>query len=351
VDVALVGPTASGKSEIALDVVRAVRSARVPGDASASGDGGAPDDTWAPGVASAPGLGGGDDVELVSVDSMAVYRGMDLGTTKPTVEVRNEVAYHLVDLVDPDESFTVTQFQAAARDALAGIGARGNRAVLVGGTGLYLRAVTDGLEFPGRFDDVATGLRAELDADGPRGGQARAAAVAGLYDRLVRLDPAAAARIEPGNERRLMRALEVTIGSGRPFSSFGPGLERYPASGTAFVGLRPDPAETDRRIGERFTRMMDAGLLDEVRSLTARPGGLSRTARQALGYRELLAHLEHGVPLEEAVDEAVRRTRRFARRQWAWFRRDPRIEWVAPGDDPVAAVLSALQGRACLPDR
>lgn len=325
-DVALVGPTASGKSAVALEVVRAVRAAGVV----ATGNG---------------------DVELVSVDSMAVYRGMDLGTAKPTPEVRAEVRYHLIDLVDPDEGFTVTRFQEAARTARSGITARGNRAVLVGGTGLYLRAVIDDLEFPGRFDAVAAGLRAGLDAAGPEGSDERAAAVADLHVRLVGLDPAAAARIEPGNERRLVRALEVTLGSGRPFSGFGPGLERYPPTAVALVGLRPDPEVTDRRIAERFAALMDAGLLDEVLALAARPAGLSRTARQALGYRELLAHVEDGVPLDEAVDEAVRRTRAFARRQWAWFRRDPRIAWVAPGDDPVAAVLGALDGRTRAPDR
>ena len=161
----------------------------------------------------------------------------------------------------------------------------------------------------------------------------------------------AAARIEPGNERRLVRALEVTLGSGRPFSSFGPGLERYPPSPVTMVGMRRDAAESDRRIEERFTRLMDEGFLDEVRGLAARPGGLSRTARQALGYRELLTHLEDGVPLEDAVAEAIRRTRAFARRQRAWFRRDPRIEWVDPGDDPVTVVLGHMDRDADGPPR
>jgi len=327
VDVAVVGVTASGKSQVALDVVRTLRTAADPHRADPRGTGG-------PTV----------DVELVSVDSMAVYRGMDIGTTKPSPEVRAEVRYHLVDLVDPHEEFTVTRFQEAARTAVDGIATRGHRSVLVGGTGLYLRAVTDGLEFPGRFADIAAGLRSDLDARGPAGSPERAAAVAGLHERLRALDPVAASRTETGNERRLVRALEVTLGSGRPFSSFGPGLGRYPPTTVALVGVRHDPADTDRRIGERFARMMDAGLLDEVRALSARPGGLSRTARQALGYRELLGHVEQSVPLAEAVEEAVRRTRRFARRQWAWFRRDPRIQWVDPGDDPVPAVIARLEG-------
>ncbi len=313
--VALVGPTASGKSAAALAVARAVRDGRA---------------------------GTGSPVELVSVDSMAVYRGMDIGTAKPTPAERAEVDYHLLDLCDPSEEFTVRQFQAAARDVLGGIAARGHRALLVGGTGLYLRAVVDDLHFPGRYPEVAGELTAELDAAGPVGGAARDAALDRLHRRLAALDPTAAGRIDPANERRLVRALEVSLGAGRPFSSFGPGLERYPPTPTVLVGLGHPPEEGDRRIAERFDRLLRAGLLEEVRALAARPGGLSRTARQALGYRELLAHVEQGVPLERAVEEAVRRTRSFARRQWAWFRRDPRIVWVEPGDSPVAVAVRLL---------
>jgi tRNA dimethylallyltransferase len=316
VAVALVGPTASGKSQLALDLVRAVRAR------------------------------GEVEVELVSVDSMAVYRGMDIGTAKPSPAVRAEVRYHLLDLADPDEEFTVTRFQQAAQAALADIARRGHRALLVGGTGLYLRSVTDSLEFPGRYPQVAAGLRAELDGAGADGSEARADATAALHHRLCALDPVAAARIEPGNERRLVRALEVTIGAGRPFSSFGPGLERYPDTSMPLVGIRPSPEEGDRRIADRFTHLLDQGLLDEVRALAARPGGLSRTARQALGYRELLRHVEDGIPLGEAIDEAVRRTRQFSRRQWSWFRRDPRIEWLAPDADPVETLLARMGGGA-----
>ena len=214
----------------------------------------------------------------------------------------------------------------------------------MGGTGLYLRSVTDDLEFPGRYTDVAAGLVADLDRHGAPGTAAREVALSGLHDRLLVLDPVAAGRIGTGNERRLVRALEVTLGSGRPFSSFGPGLGRYPPTEVGLVGMHPDPEDTDRRIAERFDRLLDAGLLDEVRGLAARPGGLSRTARQALGYRELLSHVEDGVPLPEAVDRAVQRTRQFARRQWAWFRRDPRITWIGPGDDPAAVLTARVTG-------
>jgi tRNA dimethylallyltransferase len=273
------------------------------------------------------------DTEILSVDSMSVYRELDLGTAKPTAAVRAEIPHHLIDLVDPSEEFTVAQFQGAAREALVQVEGSGHRALLVGGTGLYVRAVVDDLALPGRWPAVRTELEAgALTPDG----------VAALYGRLRDLDPVAATRTTPTNARRIVRALEVTLGSGRPFSSFGPGLERYPPTRFVLIGLRFDPPSVDRRIEERFAGWMDAGLLEEVRGLAARPAALSKTARQALGYKELLAHLEgHGL-LDSAVDEAVRRTRSFARRQWAWFRRDPRIRWVDTHDEAVAAVAAAL---------
>jgi tRNA dimethylallyltransferase len=153
----------------------------------------------------------------------------------------------------------------------------------------------------------------------------------------------AASRIEPGNVRRLLRAMEVTVGSGQPFSSFGPGLDRYPPTPVQLVGIDYDAGQLDGRIAERFERLMERGFLAEVRGLAARPGGLSRTARQALGYRELLSHLEGGVPLAEAVDGAVRRTRAFARRQLAWFRRDPRIVWLDPDADVAGEIAARFE--------
>jgi tRNA dimethylallyltransferase len=274
---------------------------------------------------------------------MAVYRGMDIGTAKPSAEVRSEVPYHLVDLVDPSDEFTVQQFQAAALSVLDGIAGRGHRALLVGGTGLYLRSLIDDLTFPGRFPDLSSALAAELEGAGPSGSPEARSALAGLYARLVDLDPVAAARMEPTNRRRIVRALEVTMGSGRPFSSFGPGLEAYPPTRFALIGL-PLAEDSDRRIEERFAAQLEAGFVDEVRALADRPGGLSRTARQALGYRELLTHLEEGVPVEVARAEAIRRTKVFARRQWAWFRRDPRIVWVGDEVDQVARVTAAFAG-------
>jgi len=272
---------------------------------------------------------------------MCVYRGMDLGTSKPSAAARALVPHHLLDLVEVDTEFGVSEFQQVARAALADIGSRDRHALLVGGTGLYLRAVVDDLCIPGRFPGVAAELEAELDE-----GRAE---VPQLHARLRALDPQGAERMEPSNRRRVVRALEVTIGSGRPFSDYGPGLEAYPPSACPMVGIEVDADEVDRRIAHRFAGWMDDGLLDEVRALAARPGGISRTARQALGYRELLAHVEDGLPLAACVEEAVRRTRTLARRQASWFRRDPRIVWVAGGDVVVDHMDQALgaygQGR------
>jgi tRNA dimethylallyltransferase len=292
--VALVGTTASGKTEAALAVANKL-----------------------------------GDVEIVSVDSMCAYRGMDIGTAKPSVEIRREIPHHLVDLVDPDEEFSVSEFQRRARAALDDIGGRGKRALLVGGTGLYLRAVVDDLRLPGRFPEV----RAELEP----------VETEALFVRLQSLDPLAASRTTPTNRRRILRALEVTLGAGQPFSSFGPGLTAYPPCRFVLVGLPFVPDQVDARVEIRFRRWIEEGLVDEVRALAARPQGLSRTARQALGYRELLTHVEDGVPLEEAVQAAIVRTRSFARRQWSWFRRDPRIAWVPPDGDPVELLLEAFQ--------
>jgi tRNA dimethylallyltransferase len=293
---AIVGPTASGKSALALALAR-----HHP------------------------------DVELVSLDSMQVYRGMDIGTAKPTPAEQAEVPHHLIDLADPDEEMTVARFQQEFRTTIAALEAAGRRAVLVGGTGLYLRAVVDDLDIPGQFPEVRAGLEQEPDT-------------AALHARLAELDPIAAGRMEPTNRRRVVRALEVTLGAGRPFSSFGPGLEAYEPSPVRLVGVQVERSALDCRIDRRFRAQIDAGFVAEVEGLAARRPPMSRTARQALGYRELLEHVEHERPLDESVEEAITRTRQFARRQERWFRRDPRIEWVAPDtpDDP-GELAAALQ--------
>jgi len=291
---ALVGPTASGKSALALELARRH-----------------------------------GDVEIVSVDSMQVYRGMDIGTAKPSPAERAEVAHHLLDVCGPDDDYTVARYQRDCLAALADIEARGRRAVLVGGTGLYLQAIVDGLDIPGRYPQV----RAELDTESDEA----------LHARLTRLDPLAASRIEPSNRRRTLRALEVTIGAGRPFSSFGPGLDHYADAPFPIMGIDRQRDDLDHRIEARYESQMADGFLAEVRGLLAGPGGLGRTARQALGYAELVEHLEVGTPLDEALTHAVQRTRRFARRQQRWFHRDRRIVWIdAAGANPVAELSRSL---------
>ncbi len=263
-------------------------------------------------------------VELVSVDSMAVYRGMDIGTESPRECVAD---WHLVDIADPSEDFSVAQFQAAAIEALQQISSRGHTAILVGGTGLYHRAVIDGLDLPGRYPDVAAEL--ESEASTPAG-------LERLYERLATLDPLATSRIEPGNTRRIVRALEVTLGSGQLFSSFGPGLEHYPSAGPRLAGLFLSRPELDRRLKERLESELDAGWLGEVETLAQHPAGLSRTAAQAIGYRELLGVVRHQTSLDDAKAEILRRLKSFARRQESWFRRDPRVKWFS-ADSPNLA--------------
>jgi tRNA dimethylallyltransferase len=297
---ALVGPTASGKTQVALEVARTF-----------------------------------GDIEIVSVDSMQVYRGLDVGTAKPAPAERATVAHHLIDVADPSEDWSVARFQLAARGAVAEIEARGYRALLVGGTGLYVQAVVDDLHFPG--EDLE--LRAELEAWTSEPG-----GVAAAYAEVSARDPDAAARIDPHNARRIVRALEVIRLTGKPFSSFGPGVSTF--GPTAFpvrlAGIwLPRPILADR-IARRFAAMREAGLLDEVRGLAGSNGGLSRTARQAIGYKELLAHLEGAEPsVDAAFETATRRTRSFARRQRMWFRRDPRVTWYGAGENP-ASILPAL---------
>ncbi len=290
---ALVGPTACGKSALALLAARAL-----------------------------------GDVELVTADSMQVYRGMDIGTAKPTAAEQAEVPHHLLDVAGPGEDWDVARFVMLARRAVEGIEARGRRPLLVGGTGLYVHALVDGFGVPGRWPDVARSLEAASNAE--------------LYARLRGLDPVAAARVEPENRRRLLRALEVTLGSGRPFSSFGPGVSAFPSSDWDLAGVWLPRAVVRRRVATRFEAMLEGGLVDEVRGLLA-AGPLSRTARQALGYREVLAHLEQGVALADAGALAVDRTRQFARRQRMWWRRDQRVTWFGAPSDPMDA-LPALLG-------
>ena len=202
--------------------------------------------------------------------------------------------------------------------------------MLVGGTGLYFHAVIDGLRPPGQYPSVRERLEQEVDT-------------ATLHRRLTALDPLAASRMETSNRRRIVRALEVSIGSGRPFSEYGPGMAKFPPTSWRLAGVWLPRPVIGARIAARLADMVAGGLVAEVEQLRARPGGISRTARQALGYREVLTHLEGAVPLAAAVVEAERRTRAFARRQRVWWRRDPRLQWYGALENPFA-VLPQLLG-------
>lgn len=293
---ALVGPTASGKTEASLEIAEALGA------------------------------------EILSVDSMLVYRGMDVGTAKPTAEHRARVRHHLIDLVEPSEPFSVVAFQAAAREAADGVRRRGSRPLLVGGSGLYFRAVVDELEFPGTEPDVREELEDEVEAWG----------VEQMHGRLADLDPVAAGKIEPGNVRRTVRALEVAAITGRPFSSYADAWSAYPAERVVVAGVRPIGQELSARIGERVRRMLEAGWIDEVRSLVDRGFGSWLTATRAIGYAELARHLDGELDLDEAVTLTVRRTKELARRQLAWFRRDPRVRWFDVGEDGASAAVDRI---------
>ncbi|TPW14917.1 MAG: miaA [Acidimicrobiaceae bacterium] len=297
----ILGPTASGKSDVAMALASALTG-----------------------------------VEIVAVDAMQVYRGMDIGTAKPTRRDQAAVAHHCIDLVDPDHDFAVAEHVQAATVALADIERRGCRPVLVAGTGLYLRALTDPMELPGTWPEV----RARLEA------RAAALPVEHLYSELVAVDPDAAGKVEPGNLRRIVRALEVCEGSGRRFSSFGPGLDSYAPTRFVQVGLRWTRAALAERIEKRVQAMIAAGLCAEVVAVLERWPEMSRTARQALGYKELIAHLDGVVSFDEAVEQIIVRTRQYAVRQDRWYRRDPRIQWIDIHTDPVAEAVPVISGLA-----
>ncbi|MGH2687040.1 MAG: tRNA (adenosine(37)-N6)-dimethylallyltransferase MiaA [Actinomycetota bacterium] len=271
------------------------------------------------------------DAEILLIDSMTVYRGMDVGTAKPSSEERARVAHHLVDVADPARPFSVAEFQRLAAESLAGIADRGRRPFLVGGSGLYFRAIVDGLEFPGTDPELRGELEAEAAALGP----------APLHERLAAFDPGAAAKMEPSNARRIVRALEVAALTGRPFSEYGEPWDRYPEGRVRAAGVTMSAEAMRPRIEARARAQLEGGLLDEARSLLR--SGLERTAAQAIGYAEALEHLEGRLSLDRALERIVRRTRTLARRQMAWFRRDPRIRWFEADGRGAAGLIDELE--------
>jgi len=310
--VAVVGPTAAGKSDLSLGLAQAL------GRPAAAG----------PGGPIGPTAGG----EIVNTDSMQLYAGMDIGTAKLPVGERRGVVHHLLDVLDVTEPATVAEFQGWARAVIADCRARGVVPVLVGGSALYTRAVLDRFEFPGTDPEVRARLEAELAEQG----------AASLHDRLAQVDPEAAARIERANGRRIVRALEVVEITGRRFSATLPSLT-YADPATVQVGVDIPRALLDERIEQRVRAMWEAGLVEEVRRLAGAGLADGRTASRALGYQQVLAHLAGEISEAEAFERTVTGTRRFARRQDAWFRKDPRIHWVRWDDpDRVERALAAV---------
>ena len=285
--VAVVGPTGSGKSGLAMAAAERVLAEDVA-------------------------------VEIVSVDAFTVYRGMDVGTAKPTAAERARLPHHMVDVLEPEQECTVGWFQREARAAIEAVRGRGAVPLLVGGSGLYFRGVVDPLEFPPTDPKV----RARVEAEHPTAEAAHAA--------LRAADPAAADRMDPGNHRRAVRALEVIALTGRTFSSFRTAWEGADSvyAGLVVLGVDVPRAELTARIDERTDAMLAAGWVRECQALRERD--LSATARQALGYAELFEHLDGACTLEEAAERIRVRTRRYAAYQARWFRRDPRVRWRAP---------------------
>jgi tRNA dimethylallyltransferase len=268
------------------------------------------------------------NTQIVVCDAMQVYKRMDIGTAKPTTEDQQLVQHHCIDLVAPSARFTVSDYQKDARTAVAKIHETGANALVVAGTGLYLTSLIDELSFPGEWPAVRAELQREPD-------------VAALYRHLKALDPVAAKNIERSNRRRIERALEVCIGSGKPFSDNAPGTGAYPDNGVVQIGLLWPRDVLVKRVESRVKAMLQRGFLEEVVQLR-KDGAMSQTARQALGYAELNRHLDGRCTLDQAVGDIVIHTRQFAVRQERWFRRDPRIRWVHIEKDPVAEIAPIL---------
>ncbi|MFJ9809319.1 tRNA (adenosine(37)-N6)-dimethylallyltransferase MiaA [Streptomyces sp. NPDC101158] len=291
--IAVVGPTAAGKSDL--------------------------------GVFLAQQLGG----EVVNADSMQLYRGMDIGTAKLTVEERGGIPHHLLDIWDVTEAASVAEYQRLARAEIDRLLAEGRTPVLVGGSGLYVRGALDVMEFPGTDPELRARLEAELEERGS----------GVLHARLAAADPEAARAILPSNGRRIVRALEVIEITGKPFTANLPGHDSV--YDTVQIGVDVARPELDERIATRVDRMWEAGLVDEVRTLEERGLREGRTAARALGYQQVLAALAGECTEDEARAETVRATKRFARRQDSWFRRDPRVHWLS----------GAVEDRGELPGR
>lgn len=300
--IAIIGPTGVGKSEVAIELAKKL------------------------------------DGEVISADSMQIYRGMDIGTAKVTPEEMDGIPHYLIDVVDPAEPFSVAEYQKMARQIIEDISRKGKMPILVGGTGLYIRSVIDKLEFPS--GEITSEIRKRLEERAEKeGGRA-------LYEELIEKDPGAANLIHPNNVRRIIRALEVIELTGKPFTQFQKEWKtRESIYDLRMFGLTTIRKKLHERVNKRVDRMIAEGLLDEVKSLLSQGYESFLTSQQAIGYKELTGYLKGEKSLEDAIEVLKARTRQYAKRQLTWFRADPRVQWIDVTDKPVDEVVEEIMGR------
>ena len=293
--IALAGPTASGKSEVAVALCERLHQRQ------------------------------GIPMEVISADSMLVYKHMDIGTAKPSGELLSRIPHHMIDIIEPAEQFNVSLFERQASEILRRLISQGRGAVVAGGTGLYFKALIDGLNDAPAADE---GLRKKLEREAEEQGPQR------LYERLHQVDPEACGKIHPNNTRRVIRALEVYLISGKTFTSFHREQEPPPwREHFRWIGLFPGFETLDERIARRTRQMFEQGLIEEVRNLLAMGVGPQCTAMQGLGYKEVAEGLASGMSEEEMQSLVDKKTRRYARRQLTWWRPEKRVEWLSPGPE------------------
>lgn len=306
--IAIVGPTGVGKSDVAIELAKRI------------------------------------DGEIVSADSMQIYRGMDIGTAKVTPEEMDGISHYLIDVVDPAEPFSVAEYQRMARQIIEDISSRGKMPILVGGTGLYVRSVIDKLEFPS--GEISSEIRKRLEERAEKEGGRD------LYRELIEKDPGAADLIHPNNVRRVIRALEVIELTGQPFTQFQKEWKkRESVYDLQMFGLTMVRKQLHERINKRVDRMIAKGLIDEVKGLLSHGYESFLTSQQAIGYKELIGYLKGEKSLEEAIEVLRARTRQYAKRQLTWFRADPRVRWIDVTGKSVDEVIDEIMNRIkCHPE-
>ena len=294
--IVICGATATGKSDLAVDLAKEIGA------------------------------------QIINADSMQIYRGMDIGTAKLTIEERKGIEHHLLDVLDVSQDATVAWYQELARNAVSKIHSAGMHAIIVGGTGLYIKAILDDLNFPDTDAQVRQRLTEEAKLFG----------IVSLFERLAQLDPAAAAAIDVQNERRVIRALEVIEITGKPFTANLPREESSRFPDALQFGLVMDRAELGARVEARVDRMWERGFVDEVDSLISRGINQATTARRALGYAQIIAMRAGEMTETAAIEDTKRATRQYVRRQETWFSRDARIQWISPSQPRLETVMMKI---------